>query len=472
MAAAPELDPFDYYACEDEYPDLNVEAAVLRLALALSLDTDNTEPSQTDFSQFDRLHDLMRESYPHIMRAGRWEDVGHSVLITIEGSDPALAPMQLMAHQDVVPVVPGTEDDWEHGAFEGYVDDEYVWGRGAIDIKEMLMGELEAVEYVLAHGGRFRRTLYLAFGEDEERWGTGAAAICRLHQERGVRLGFLLDEGGTMIEDAAPYGAPGTPLSCIAIAEKGFVDVRLEARGHGGHSSNPYGGTSLGHLARAIDEIQSHPFPARLGPIMRELLAELGPKVTAEPMRSLVAGGPEAIAAHADEIAALWERDPRLYPLVETTIAPTMIWGASSASNVLPQDMAAVVNLRVLPGEGVDDVMRHVRASVDDPDVDVILQQGIEPSATARTDGEGFALVREALGHFYQGVTFSCILMRSGSDAQYYDPVCDTCLRTNPFKVRASEQERGEHGTNERIPRRTYAQGIRVLIRLVERACL
>ncbi len=469
---AHELNAYDYYVAEDEYADLNVEAAAYRLARALSFNTDNTEPDQTDFREFDRLHEHIRRSYPHVMAAGEWEVLGHSILITIPGSDPSLPPMQLMAHQDVVPVVPGTEDDWLHGPFEGYIDDEYVWGRGALDIKDMLMGELEAVEYVLAHGARLRRTLYLAFGEDEERWGTGARAICQHHRDNGVRIGFLVDEGGTQIQDAEAFGAPGHPLSCIAVAEKGFVDVRLEAKGKPGHSSVPGEATSLERIACALADVSRRPFEPSLGPVMQGMLVDLAPHITAEPLHSLVGDAGELVRENSGEIARLWAADPDLAPLVRTTIAPTMVWGASTASNVLPGDMAAVVNLRVLPGETVESSFAHVRDSVADPRVDVILQQGIEPSQTARTDGEGLALVREALEHFYGGVTFSTILMKSGSDAQYYDSVCDTCLRADPFRPQASEAESGVHGTNERISRRTYAQGIRVLIRLVERACL
>ena len=101
------------------------------------------------------------------------------------GSDPALNPVVLMGQMDVVPVVPGTEEDWTYAPFSGHVDDTYIWGRGAIDMKDQVAGILEAVEYALAHGWQHARTLLLAFGQDEETTQYGAGSIGRAHKERG-----------------------------------------------------------------------------------------------------------------------------------------------------------------------------------------------------------------------------------------------------------------------------------------------
>ena len=139
-----DIDPYDYFAHEDEYPDADYEGACERLAAALRCKTVYTSAEGTDWGEFQKLQDLMQTSFPCIMSVGTFELVGHSVLITVPGSDPDLEAVQLIAHQDVVPVVCGTEDEWIHDAFSGQIDDEWVWGRGALDIKDMLMGELEA----------------------------------------------------------------------------------------------------------------------------------------------------------------------------------------------------------------------------------------------------------------------------------------------------------------------------------------
>lgn len=99
----------------------------------------------------------MKASYPHVMRTGVFERLGHhAVLITLPGSDETLRPCLYMSHQDVVPVVEGTEQDWTYPAFSGAVANGYIRGRGTLDIKNQVFGVLEAAEYLLARGRTFR----------------------------------------------------------------------------------------------------------------------------------------------------------------------------------------------------------------------------------------------------------------------------------------------------------------------------
>ena len=200
----------DFFALEGNYPDLDAEGAVARLSQAIQCRTINyADHSLTDYSEFDKLHAHMKASYPHVMRAGVFERLGHhAVLITIPGSDETLRPCLYTSHQDVVPVVEGTEQDWTYPAFSGAVADSYIWGRGTLDIKEQVFGVLEAAEYLLARGRTFRRTAYLAFGDDEETLNTGALAISDHLKAQGVTLEFVLDEGGGKIESGAAFGAP------------------------------------------------------------------------------------------------------------------------------------------------------------------------------------------------------------------------------------------------------------------------
>ena len=253
-----------------------------------------------------------------------------------------------MGHMDVVPVVEGTEGDWNHDAYSGHVDDTYIWGRGSVDMKDQVAGELEAAEYALAHGWRLRRPLILAFGQDEECLQSGAKGLSRVLQERDVRLAFVVDEGTYLVEDAAGYGAPGLPVMGVGLAEKGYADIELTVRSAGGHSSNPFGGTSLGILSEAITRIVRAPWPVALTGLDQATFAAVADAVTDPRLAPLVAGGPAGIAVHADEIAQVCLADRDLNPLVVTTVAPTVIEGSSQANNVMPQDMRAVINFRIL----------------------------------------------------------------------------------------------------------------------------
>lgn len=120
----------DFFALEGNYPDLDAEGAVARLSQAIQCRTINyADHSLTDYSEFDKLHAHMKASYPHVMRTGVFERHGHhAVLITLPGSDETLRPCLYMSHQDVVPVVEGTEQDWTYPAFSGAVADGYNLG--------------------------------------------------------------------------------------------------------------------------------------------------------------------------------------------------------------------------------------------------------------------------------------------------------------------------------------------------------
>ena len=470
-----------FFSHEDDYSDMSEEGACARLGRALSIKTvDGPTRDTTDWSTFDELEAHLRASFPLTFGRAAVEHVDHSLMLTISGEDPSLLPALFIAHMDVVPVVEGTEDDWEHDAFSGHVDDTYVWGRGALDMTDQLMGELEATEYALAHGWRFRRTLMLCFGQDEEMAQSGARAMGRLLEERGLRFEYLVDEGDYNIVDTGIYGAPGRFGMRVNLCEKGYADVRLTVRSAGGHSSNPFGGTSLATLSEAIARISRREWPVELIDINRRMLECLAPTITAEPLASLVRGGRAAIDANAAAIAREFASRRELYPFVTTTCAPTMIEGGSQQANVMPQDMSATINFRLLPGVTTADVLRAVSEDVAGLPVEVGLLNDAanDPSATSRSDGYGFRKLVDVASRYFvdpqtdEPLALIPAIVSGATDASMYERVCDTCMRFSAFVADADEVARGVHGTDERITRRAYLQGIRFFIRLIQETML
>lgn len=458
----------DFFALEGNYPDLDGEGAAARLSAAIQCKTINYfDHSRTDYTEFDKLHAHIKASYPNIMRVGTFERIGHhAVLITIPGSDASLRPCLYMSHQDVVPVVEGTEQDWTHPAFSGDIADGYIWGRGTLDIKEQVFGVLEAAEYLLARGKSFARTAYLAFGDDEETINLGALAIAEHLKAQGVTLEFVLDEGGCKIEPGTAFGAPETFIVSVQLMEKGYADLELSVHSIGGHSSRPYGGTSLGRLSGAIADITRAPFAVHLNSAMTGAFETLAPYITQEPLKTLV----QDVAGNADAIAACCMSSPDLFPFVTTTIAPTMIRGGSAACNVMPQDMTAVINFRLADGDTVESVMAHCREAVQDKGVEMRFLQANDPSAIAKRDGYGYRTVVESFQRYYPEAVFIPSMAVGATDAHRYEEICDTCLRCSPFMTEPAEAASGVHGTNERLLVRSYLQGIRVLIDLMEHA--
>ena len=457
----------DLFRNESDYSELNYEAAAAHLSGALKFRTTSyVDTSLICYEEFDAFHEYLKKTYPHIAACTEWEKVGYSLLIRIPGSDPTLRPALFMAHQDVVPVVPGTEKDWLHDPFSGDLADGYIWGRGAMDIKEMLIAIMESAEYLLAHGKNFRRSVYLAFGEDEETVSRGAIAICELLQSRGVELEFVLDEGSGDVLDAGDYGAPGTLVCTIGVYEKGYADLRLTARSRGGHSSNPFHGTSLGTLAGAITAIVQNPMPPHLSDAIRNTLHLLTPYITEEPMKTWVTD----IDAYEENIIGWFLGKENLYHQVLTTCAPTQIDPGSPAGNVMPQNMSAVINFRLSPPDTPETLLAHCE-KVTKGEVELSYVQQIEASRPSDTDAWGYRSLKAVLEHYFDRLLFIPVQNKGATDARRYEPLSRCVLRFGPFLEEEEVQAEGIHGTNERISPRAYYQGIRVLLRMMESTC-
>ena len=168
-----------------------------------------------------------------------------------------------MSHQDVVPVDKPTLNDWEAGPFEGKVSETSVIGRGTIDDKGTLIGLLEAVEKLLEESFIPTRTIYLAFGHDEEVGGAnGAAKIAAYLKSKGVQAAMTLDEGGFLAEDMV--SGVSNPVAMVNLAEKGFSSFKLTVETKGGHSSQPPRENTIGMLAQAIVDLENNQLPYKM----------------------------------------------------------------------------------------------------------------------------------------------------------------------------------------------------------------
>ena len=180
---------------------VDVERYKRNLSDAIKIPTiSNRDDSLVDWSQFDAFHTFLKERYPLIHENLSLEIVGKASLMYFwQGTDASLDPIAMLAHQDVVPVSPGTEGDWKHDPFGGEEADGYIWGRGALDIKNHLIGVMDAVETLLEDGFVPKRSVYILFGHNEETMAgkdSGASLMCQVLKERGVHLEAIVDETG------------------------------------------------------------------------------------------------------------------------------------------------------------------------------------------------------------------------------------------------------------------------------------
>lgn len=435
-------------------PPPAVEAAAIeRLAGAVRFLTISYEGGRYDAKAFDDFAAYLVTHYPRAHATLTRETVaGHSLLYRWAGRDAAAKPFLLAAHMDVVPVEAGTEAKWTHPPFAGVAADGYVWGRGAWDDKSAVIAILEAVERKLAAGWAPERTVYLAFGHDEEVGGGGAQAMAALLKARGIALELVLDEGSMVLKGLVPGVEP--PVALIGVAEKGFASVELVASADGGHSSMPTADNAIGRLAGAVGRLAADPFPPRLIGPMAGTLDGTGPAMGL-PMRVVLANRwltePLVLRTMAGS--------PSGAASVRTTTALTM-FNAGTKANVLPQTARAVVNHRLLPGDTVASVVERDRAVVDDPRVSVRAIAGArDPSRVSPSDGPAFAVIERAVTRVFPDVIVAPGLVIAGTDARNYEPVATAIYRFLPVRTGPEELKRF-HGTDERIAIADYARAI------------
>jgi carboxypeptidase PM20D1 len=445
------------------------DAAVSRFAGAIRIPTISFESvEETDSARFLELHAYFEASYPQLHETLTREVVGGlSLLYTWTGSDPDLEPVVLMGHQDVVPVIPGTEADWTHEPYGGVVADGYIWGRGTMDDKVSVVAILEAVELLVSEGYQPRRTMYLAFGHDEEIGGPrGAGAIAALLAERGAEpYAFVLDEGGTLADGLVP--GVEELVALVGVAEKGYVSLELLVEGPGGHSSMPPAETNIGVLAAAIARLQDAPFPASFDGATREMFMALAPHM---PLVGRIVFANLWLFDPVVEWALA--SDPTTAAMLRTTTAPTIIAGGVKA-NVLPIEARAVVNHRIMPGETPQTVLRRVEEVIDDPRVRVAVsgEEAQPPSPVSDPDGEAFGLIARTIRETTpdREVIIAPWLVVGGTDAKYYSGRSQNVFRFLPARFEEDAMTRF-HGTDERMSVDSYLASIRFFHRLIQNA--
>ena len=448
---------------------VDAAAASARLGVAIRFRTIASDDPQADpnAAAFEALHAHLQASFPKLHAALKREAIGrHGLLYTWPGSDAQAAPIAFLAHQDVVPIAPNTEGDWEVAPFAGTQKDGFVWGRGAWDDKGNLMAILEAVELRLAAGFTPRQTVYLAFGADEEVGGErGALVIARLLKERGVRLRWAIDEGMLVTEGAVAGLAK--PAALIGVAEKGFLTLQLTARATPGHSSMPpvgAGESAIGMLSAALTRLEATPLPFTLGGVGRQTLDTLAPEM---------AGANRVLLTNLWLFGPLVERQLKKEPsgnaTFRTTTALTVI-DAGKADNVLPGRATALVNFRLLPGDTSEAVVGHVAHAIADPRIRVERVPGFsEPSRVAATDAPGYRAIARTIAELHPDFVVAPGLMIGATDSRHFDAVADNVYKFSPMRARLEDLKRF-HGTNERISTANFVELIQFYHQLIGNA--
>ena len=371
-----------------------------------------------------------------------------STIARIEGSDPSRDPLLIHGHLDVVPAEAG---EWTVDPFGGEVRDGYVWGRGAVDMKDMDAMVLALVRQWARTGHRPPRDIVLAFVSDEEAGGReGAHYLVDHHPALFADCSEAISEVGGFsvhLNDSAR-------LYLIQTAEKGMNWLRLKASGRPGHGSMVHSDNAVTRLAQAVSRIGEYEFPIVITDTVRELVTSLG----------------EAAGLDLDpDDPQSWI--PRLGPMarmigaaVRNTANPTMLQ-AGYKTNVIPSSAEATIDARFLPGQ--EEALHHA--------IDALLGDGIEREFIHRdiaveTTFDG-ALVEAMCGALRaeDPLAFPVpYLMSGGTDAKSFSTLGIRCFGFSPLLLPPDlDFSSLFHGIDERIPVDGLKFGVRVLERLL-----
>ncbi|GAA1993698.1 M20/M25/M40 family metallo-hydrolase [Microbacterium pumilum] len=430
-------------------------AAVERFRELLRIPTvSHTDESAVDWSRFDEFRAAIERLYPAMHERLGFDVVdGHSLLYRWPGSVPG-EPLVLMAHIDVVPVV---DDEWRHPPFAAEIvgdgPDAAIHARGAIDDKGSLVAILEAVDALVTGDFTPERDVYLAFGHNEETAGGGAQAIAALLAERGIRPALVLDEGGAVVEGAIPGVA--VPTAMVGVAERGVMTLVMSAHEGGGHASTPSAFPATARLARAIHRLHRHPFPVRLSPPVRAMLATVAPRAP-QPLRTVF----QSLRLTGPLVARVLARlGPETNAIVRTTAVATELSGAPG-ENVLATTARAAVNIRLLTGDSIAGAVEHVRRIIADPAVQLEVRHASEPSPVSPWKGEAWrrlaTAVTTSLG---ADVVTTPYLQLGASDSRWFTTVSEHVYRFTPFHLTRSERD-ALHAHDERIRVDVWLRGI------------
>lgn len=434
-----------------------------RLSKAVQFQTisydDRSKFNKKVFRDFQKF---LERSFPNVHAALKKEIIGdYSLLYTWKGRDDKGLPVLLAAHMDVVPAESEQGKNWTYPPFQGRIADGFVWGRGTLDDKVSVLGMLEAAEKLIREGFVPHRTIYIAFGHDEEIGGQqGAVKIAGLLNARGIKLDYVLDEGLTITEGMVANVSP--PVAMIGIAEKGCLSMELSVESEAGHSSMPPKQTAIGILSSAISRLEENQFAARMEAPVKKMFETLSPEMPPH-LRLVFANLWLFESLVKKELASV----PRTNALIRTTVAPT-VFQAGVKENILAAQARAIVNFRILPGDTVHSVLVKVTETINDSRVNIALLEGMQsdPSRLADTESRGYKAVAATVRQVFPEALVVPGLVLAITDSRHYSLMTDNILHFSPIRLRPDDLPR-IHGVDERISVEDYVAGVKFYTQLM-----
>lgn len=375
----------------------------------------------------------------------------YSLLYTVSGSNKSLTPYMVLGHLDVATAEPNF---WTLPPFSGKIKDGYIYSRGTMDFKNGVMGILEALDDLLAHGFKPSRTIYISFAHDKgnERQ-NGAIGASQLLQDRGLKkLEFILDQGCTVAGEVSG-------IALIGVTENSTLDLTLTVRGLGGHSALRLGPTPFGVLAKAVSKIENHKHPSMLGQgPEKEMLEKMAPVMNIW-------------------FKILWSNIWLFKPIITTMLSinpkmNAMIRSVHNVTNInteqmdlkkyqIAENVTAHVTIHVHPSQTVSDVINNLRSVINDKRVEIsTMYRSRIASMSPYGDGHfGYQTVYRSIQQVFQPYLISPAIFPIESSSSRYHMFTNNIYRFSPLVNDPGDEQR-IHGKNERISVKNYCKTI------------
>ncbi len=435
----------------------DIKIAEEKLGAMIRIPTVSKHESE-DLSQFYLFHQELERLFPLIHEKLEKTVLNGTLIYRWAGENKEKLPILFMGHQDVVPA---TDEGWSVPAFSGVVKGGCLYGRGALDCKGTMYVQLQAVEELLTEGFVPPCDVYLEYAINEETGGDGAAAAMRFLRDKGIRFAFVMDEGGAVIDEAVP--GMDRPYAVIGVTEKGYMDVKITARGKGGHSSTPPRNTPAARLYAFANEIErKRPFKKRMIPEVQEMLRQMAPAFSLPlrmVLRNLWLTKPLVMAA-MPKISSFGEA------LMATTCCFTMMQG-SNAANVIPKEPYLIANLRCSVHQNCEESLNVLKKYGKKYDLEFEVLMGRDASPVSDIHSAAYGFIEKTIRAHFPDAGVAPYLIMGGTDCRHFHALTDTALRFAPVRM-TNEQNASCHAVDENVTLSALVEGVQFYKRLLK----
>lgn len=432
------------------------EEVITHLQNLLRLDTRNPPGNEILAAQYLRAV-LEAEGFECVIVGPTPE---RATLITRLKGDGSEAPLLLMGHTDVVAVEP---EKWSHGPFSGDIADGYLYGRGALDMKNTVAMELMSMLLLKRQGVPLKRDVIFMAEADEETGGHEGAQWVVEHYPELIRAEYALNEGG-----GSGLEINGHIYYTVETAEKGSARFKIRTTGDPGHGSVPHENNAIIKLAELLSKVRGKQPPVHFTATLRgyiEGLASAQPSELADLLRAVLEDESTASAA-IDRLPIDEHLKRELHAMSRNTIAPTMI-NVGSQINVIPSEAVAYLDSRLLPGQTLDSYLQELHAIFGE-DCEI---EFVDPSIALEADPASplFEVIKEVVSVHAPEASVIPTMLTGGTDAKHVSRLGTKVYGFSPELYDGMLGWGGVHGHDERIGVQAMQWGARVMYEIVEK---